>query len=255
MTKQWIWGMVLLLTSVLMSEPVAAQGFDDGWTMGGCMLSQGQSAEFTREFQANQTYVVLADGLEGAMDVDLEILSSSGRVVTQDTRAAKSATVEFRPAYTGRYTIRVKLASGVGRPICHFVVMVRNGGWNVPYSTALDVLTRFTVASIVAGDELERFYGYIMRPGERNSVEAVGLRGSYTAIAVGSDNAYDLDLVVRRRGVVLARDDMDDNIPICEFFASGNNPIEVEVEYFSGKGAAFVVVGLVRSVPSGIQRL
>lgn len=257
MKNRVVWGVVLTLIHGLVAVPAPAQGFDSGWNMGGCVLVPGQSADFTREFKAYQTYFISADGGEGAQDVDVQILSSSGRVIVEDVRSDKSAVVEFRPSYTGQYTIRVKLASGVGKPLCFFSVLVLSGGWDISQDTALTVLARLAAGMAILEGELERFYGYVMKPGDRFSMTVDGLRGSYSLYAVGGDNAADLDLTVRRNGLVIARDEMDDAFPVCEFTNSFGGRIEYEIYYYSGKGTAFVMVGIVKKAGSlpGVRRL
>lgn len=256
MANRLFWGAVLTLTYTLGMSPVAAQGLDDGWNSGGCVLFSGQSADFTREFKAYQTYFITADGLTGALDVDLQIVSSTGRILVEDVRSARSAIVEFRPSYTGRYTIRVKLASGVGRPICFFSVMVSSGGWSISEEAALTVVTKLAAAMIVLDGTLERFYGYVMRPGERLSMQIGGLSGHYSVFAVGSDNARDLDLTVSRSGFIIARDIGYDEYPMCEVTNFSGARLEVEVDYHSGKGAALVMVGIVKTTGGfGVQRL
>lgn len=236
----------------LAATGVSAQGFDDGWNSGGCLMSNGESAEFTREFKAYHTYTIMASGTDGALDVDLEVCDSLGRVITKDTRADKDAVVSFRPTFSGRYTIRLKLARGIGRPMCYFAVFVDHGGWDISLDTFTRVLAKLTAALIVLDGTLERFYGCILEPTEQTSVSVSGLRGSYFAVAVGSDNASDLDLVVRRAGLVIAKDELDDAYPICEFENMFGGQVSVEISYFSGKGSAFVLVGIARQSASGI---
>ncbi|MCS6918601.1 MAG: hypothetical protein NZM28_02395, partial [Fimbriimonadales bacterium] len=174
-----------------------------------------------------------------------------------DTRSDKSAAVEFRPSYTGQYTIRVKLASGVGRPLCFFFVMVRSGGWDISEDTAIGVIAKLAAGVAVLEGELERFYGFIVNPGSSFSMDVGGLSGHYSIYAVGGDNAFDLDLTVRRNGLVIARDELDDAFPVCEFSNASGSRIEIEVSYYSGKGAAFVMVGIAKKdggLP-GVRRL
>lgn len=249
-------GAVNLLLSLAVAGAFA-QGFDDGWNSGGCLIGNGESADFTREFKAYRTYTIMASGTDGAVDVDLEIRDSLGRVITEDTRVDRDAVVSFRPSFSGRYTIRLKLAQGIGRPLCHFVVFVDRGGWDIPLDTFARVLAKLTAALIVFDGNLERFYGYIMEPTEHISMDISGLRGSYFAVAVGSDNASDLDLVVRRVGLVIAKDELDDAYPVCEFENFFGGQVSVEVSYFSGKGPALVLVGIAKrnSGGVGIRRL
>lgn len=221
------------------------------------MLSRGGSADFTREFVASQTYIITADGSDEALDVDLEIVNSSGRVLVKDTSLSKNAQVEFRPPYTGQYTVRLKLASSAGQAMCYFFIYTTKGGWEISPRVTLDVLSKLAVGVTVLEGTLERFYGYVMMPGETNSMSISGLTGAYSVFAVGSENATDLDIVVRRNGVVIARDELADAFPVCEFTNSGGSSITCELTYHSGVGSAFVIMGVVQKggqLP-GIRRL
>ncbi len=237
-------GALLLLALYFTGAHAFSQGFDDGWNSGGCVLTNGASADFTREFKSYRTYTIIASGGDGAIDVDLEIRDSRGRVVAEDKRSEKTAVVVFRPLVSGDYTIRLTLAKGIGKPLCHFMVLVDYGGWDIPTETFVSVLIRLAAVATVLEAEVERFYGYIMRPGEKITMSISGLRGDYYAFAVGSDHVSDLDLVVRRSGLTIARDDFDDAYPMCEFSNLFGSPVSVEVSYYSGKGAAFVMVAV-----------
>lgn len=236
----------------------SAQGFDDGWVFGGNVLAPGGSADFTREFSAFKTYVIVAGGQQGADDVDMEILDSASNVVARDLSVNPKAQVVFRPVRSGLYTIRLTLARGVGRPLCFFMVFVTSGGWEISTETLMNVLAKVDAtvlaAQNVAGAEAERYYGYIMQPRETNSMRVSGLHGDYVAFAVASDSARDIDLTVRRNMRILHSDTGPEAIAICFFEAYGGD-VNIEVQYVSGRGPAIVVVGLSRKGLPGVRRL
>lgn len=247
------WGAVLGLFCTI--SLVQAQGLDDGWIVSGCSLMSGASFESTRYFRSGVTYTIMANGAEGAMDVDLYVLDRTGREIASDTSYRREATVSFRPTVSGNYTVRVKLASGVGKPVCFFMVFVNRGGWIISEQTIGDTLLNFTVAcSVYTNGEMERFYGWIMRPGETQSLNVSGLNGEYDVIGSGSEQAYDIDLFIRSGGgIVLDRDVLDDAVPVCSF-SRYSGSVTIEVSYVDGRGAALVLVGVFKK-PGSFYRL
>lgn len=237
---------------------IFAQGLDDGWVFGGNTLLSGSSAEFTREFSASKTYIIVADGQTGAEDVDIEILDPRRSVIASDMSAKRQARVVFRPAFTASYTIRITLARGTGKPLCYYLVFVESGGWDISVETLTSVLAKVDGAVIAASDVMgaipERFYGYILHPSQTNSLWVQGLEGEYVAFAVGSDHAYDIDLTIRRNGQIIQQDIGPDPIPICTF-SNYLGAVEIEARYVSGRGPAVVVVGLCKKTLPELRRL
>lgn len=229
--------------------PANAAGLDEGWSLGGSSLNEGEKASYTREFYAGVTYVIAASGDKDARDVDIRILDRDGRVVEEDTGSSKDATVTFRPKSTGRYTIELHLAEARARSLCYFIIETPGRGWNVPerdIETALSRLSAASTLTAMGGYEPlpARFFGFVMKRGEKRSMNMSGIRrGDYMAIAVGDDEADDLDLEVKQDGRVLRRDIETDAVPICAFSADSGS-VDMEVSYESGSAPALVLMAL-----------
>lgn len=229
--------------------PAKAAGLDEGWSLGGSSLREGEKATYTREFYAGVTYVIAASGDKDARDVDLRILDRDGRVVVDDTSSSKDASVTFRPKNTGRYTIELHLAEASARALCYFIIETPGRGWNVPERDIETALSRLGAASTLTGlagfEPLPaRFFGFVMKRGEKQSMNMSGIRqGDYMAVAVADDEADDLDLKVMQDGRVLKRDIETDAFPVC-IFGADSGSVEMEVSYESGSGPALVLMAL-----------
>jgi len=230
-------------------------GLDYNWSIGGQALMRGQSADFTRYFHAGTEYVIYANGCNDAVDVDLQIVDSRGRIITQDSDSDKAAVVRFSPARSGQYTIRLQMATARGRALAYFAVFTVDEGWNVPLQdidAAFSRLAAVTSLAQLADYEIARFYGFIMRPGETNSMTLNGVPpGAHVAVAVGDDLANDLDIAVLQNGRLVAADVLDDALPIASFNARSGS-LEMRVSYASGSGPALVLMALLeKSSPQG----
>ncbi|MFQ3611362.1 MAG: hypothetical protein SNJ72_07695, partial [Fimbriimonadales bacterium] len=139
-----LYNRVMLITLLILSGWSFAQaqyGLVDGVAYLSAALTRGQTASFTTRFQAGVEYLLTATGAGSSADVDLEVLSASGVVVASDISYNKAAMFTFKPAVSGQYTVRLKLAQGSGIVVCG-VMISREGGWDVPISNMLTVLEK-----------------------------------------------------------------------------------------------------------------
>lgn len=245
----------VLAVSGLISVPVKAQDsitVDSGWCIGGAQLYHTESIDSSRYFSSSRTYVITAGGGDNARDIDLIILNSRGKEVVKDIKPNSGAMVTFRPSTSGTYTIRLRLSKSwdTSQPeLCWFLVSADYGGWNVPSSVFFSALQRLIAGTLLpasSGFSIEpiRIYGYVMRPGESQVVDLSGLRkGQYALVAVGDDNAWDIDLEVFQNGRRVASDMLIDSLPYCQFRTT-NGTASFKVIHDSGKDAAFVLVAL-----------
>ncbi len=251
--RLWSIGVSLALGSAIVTGVYAQElGLDEGWSIGGQALTRGQSADFTRDFFAGTRYLIYANGSENAQDIDMEIVDSRGRVIVQDTRSLKDAAVEFSPSYSGQYTIRLKMARASGRALAFFAVF-SDDGWNVPMqnvTAAFSRLTAITSLAQLADYQIARFYGFVMRVGEMQSITLNGVgRGPHAAVAVGDNFARDLDIAALQGGRAIGIDTMYDALPIAEFNSSSGS-LELRVSYEAGSGPSLVLMALLEQSPS-----
>lgn len=253
--SRWVASMVL--TVMLLSFGASQEiRYDEGWCVGGQVLSRGERASFARHFQRDYTYLIEVRGDSRARDIDLQILDADGRLLAQDIGSNKEARVRFTPRRSGDYTIRLTLSEATGRALCYFIVFREDGGgWKVPESDLESAIEKLAALTQVISDnyQVQRFYGFIMRTGERHNIRISGLEsGRYVVAAVGDDWANDIDLAVFREGRLLDSDDLDDPVPITEFRAS--DTIEARVHYVAGSGPALVMMALYEPAKPDAER-
>jgi len=234
---------------MLTTQPARSQGFDAEWALGASIVAPNGTATYTRTFQGGTTYDIIADGAEGALDVDLYVQDTNGRTLVSDTRSNKQAQVSFRPSRTGTYRVVVKLASAYRSAVCTVLFINRDDGWYVPPTNMSTVLERhlafaLTIDALGHTPNIVRFYGWVMRPGEERTMDISGLeRKTLLAIARGDNFATDIDLYVRRGGLLLAYDVDRDARPTC-LFTGSSSTISITVKHVSGTGPSFIVLGI-----------
>lgn len=120
------------LTKLVNTANAAGFGLQDNtFSIGGGWLKQSASdwiPLYTVQLQAGKRYRFLAAGDVDAKDVDLEVQDANGRIVASDTATNPEAVVEYTPANTARYTVRIRLyASDNNLPcVCLAIVMSKN---------------------------------------------------------------------------------------------------------------------------------
>lgn len=245
----------VMAVSGLMAVSAQAQdsiGLDNGLSIGGSRLYNGQHVDTTRDFSSNRTYTLYAMGGENARNVDLIVLDSKGREVVSDVRLNRNAELAFNPPTNGRYTIRLRLTKtwdSSAYDFCWFAIMTTSGGWDVPVSVFDTSLSRLITGTLLPASSgfnplPIRIYGYVMQPRESNVIDLSGFQnGQYALVAVGDDNAWDLDLEVFQNGRRLASDTLVDAIPFCQFRMT-TGTASLKVIHDSGKSASFVLMAL-----------
>ena len=93
----------------------------DGFSIGGGWLKQGKDnwvTLVTTTLKSGQQYRLVAAGDMDAKDVDIQILNADGTVVASDTLTEPTATVNYTPGLTARYTIRIRLYASINSEPC-----------------------------------------------------------------------------------------------------------------------------------------
>ena len=234
---------------MLTTQPARSQGFDAEWALGASIVAPNGTATYTRTFQGGTTYDIIADGAEGALDVDLYVQDTNGRTLVSDTRSNKKAEVSFRPSRTGTYRVVVKLASAYRSAVCSVLFINRDDGWYVPPTNTSTALARhlafaLNIDALGHTPNIVRFYGWVMRPGEERTLDIDGLeRKKLLAVALGDNFATDIDLYVRRGGLLLDYDVDRDATPIC-LFTGSSSTISITVKHVSGTGPSLILLGI-----------
>ncbi len=100
---------------------------DNKLSIGGGWMRQGNDwvKLYSIVLEKGTPYRFLAAGDADAQDVDLQVLDSNGKVVAEDTKNDPEAVVDFTPAASQQYQVRVRLyASRDNLPcVCLGIVM------------------------------------------------------------------------------------------------------------------------------------
>lgn len=237
----------VVASTLLVSAHAQYASLDSGWSICGAAVETGDVLSTTYEFKSGIRYTIEAGGGDGARDIDLEIVDSSGKVVVRDVSYGVDAVVSFTPSRSGMYTIRLIAEEVRGEALAYYFVSSSSGGWRVPESDITAAIARFAAMTVVLGELAsktpKRFYGCVLRPGESRSMTFSNLpSGSHIFSAVGDDLARDIDLVVLRGSSRVGIDDDYDATPLVGVRGSGS--YTARVEYVSGSGPALIILGL-----------
>jgi hypothetical protein len=99
----------------------------NNFSIGGGWLKQDQNTWvplFTVSLQAGKKYRFLAAGDNDAKDVDLQVLDGNGKVVAVDDAADPEAVVDYTPAATQKYLVRVRLFDSATNVDCACLAVV-----------------------------------------------------------------------------------------------------------------------------------
>jgi hypothetical protein len=100
---------------------------DNSFSIGGGWLKQSQSAWvplYSVQLQAGKSYRFIAAGDVDAKDVDLEVQDANGKTVAADVAENPEAVVDYTPAATGRYLVRIRLYNSDKNLPCVCVAVV-----------------------------------------------------------------------------------------------------------------------------------
>ena len=96
---------MIQVAAVLINE-----GYDfDTDASGGGLLREGESAVQRITLYRGNSYAIVASGCEDALDVDVELYNSDGKLLAKDSDSSDSAVLEFSVNVTGTYYIKVKM--------------------------------------------------------------------------------------------------------------------------------------------------
>ena len=100
---------------------------DSTFSVGGAWLKHSKETWvplYTVKLEEGKKYRFIAAGDGDAKDVDLEVQDSDGKVVARDVKTDPEAVVDFTPAASGRYTVRIRLFDSVNQVPCMCLAVV-----------------------------------------------------------------------------------------------------------------------------------
>jgi hypothetical protein len=132
-------------------------GLNEGTSILGAWVKNNGRVDMELPLNAGQQYAFLATGDLDAEDVDLFILDKNGNVLAQDVRPNREAAVEFKPAVSGRYTLRLHLFKSRNNLPCVCVATVlRKGGWIAPAQNLAKAAVKLVNELSTADRELQQ---------------------------------------------------------------------------------------------------
>ena len=92
------------------------------WASGA--LDAAQYIDYNERFERGVKYVIFAVGCSNARDIDLGVIDDEGSMIVKDELPNAAPLVYFTPEYTGRYRVRVFMASTNNGEAAHYAYQV-----------------------------------------------------------------------------------------------------------------------------------
>jgi len=239
-------GLIIVLTSVLHSQTafdylrqalgrtVIVSGiqygyeYNDNLCLAGVLLSSGQSAALTFNFNSGTRYRILGIADEDVQDLDLYLEDSRGDVILRDVQTDSLPILNYNPDFSGKRTVRIKNYRSSQISFCIMVIlkqrtylMANPPSFNL-LSQALVNVTRLAENYSFTGTSFPPqtfclfggMYGSGQSDGIMNFQIQSGQGGSYAFLGAGSNNCNDVDLQViqqNREGEIAGTTQCADN--------------------------------------------
>jgi hypothetical protein len=248
--------MVRLLAAASIVVDKTEYGFAETAYLG-AFLREGRYSFMTMTLNEGVDYAFIGAGNDPARDLDIIIEDRLGRVVAQDVRDDAAPILEFRPARTQTYTLKLRLHAATAPCFCGMVLMKR-GGWTVPVRN-LDVAMDNMLAQCenVATQRAAKFLdvpgewaviGTILRPGASNTFTDIRLGDGRRVVTSGGDTvARDIDLAIfedAKTPRVLDKDEDDDARPMVQCNASDDRRYGILIKNVKSDGGSLAMTAL-----------
>ena len=240
-------------------------GYAEGVSMAGVLLQPKTEYALTRRFEQGVAYAIVAGGDEDVKDLDVEILAENGTVVMSDEREDRMGVIEWSPAETGDYDIRIKLFDAQRESFCAFAVL-RKDGYRVKKQVAIDAAGKFfsdcnqivmaaakneATVGFIAAEGQAGLFGMVLPQGESMTISGI-VPGAGTAVMLGRghDDSIDIDMHVSRGGAEIGSDIEDDSYPryVGEFQDGVSHEMKLS-NVSDADGNAFVIGGVLKVHP------
>jgi hypothetical protein len=235
-------------------------GFDgDASCLLGAYLDELQIITMTRDFEAGVEYVVVGGGSEGTEDLDIEISTPGGKVVTNDLEDDATPVARFK-APGGELTMKLGLAkSSGGGQFAAIAIMRADGGFKVPVGNMVDSIASALVFASGASTKIHErtggglvfhahgdwsFFGTILKQGETIGSGGYDLQASPNVVLVGTDKAaQDVDLELLDQSDSdrsVAKDSDADANPLLVLQPKKGHQYKVRVTNVASKGPTLI---------------
>ncbi len=241
-------------------------GFASGICLFGGLVQSGKSTGWTRSLTEGKNYVFVAGGDKNALDVDLTVKDSTGKIVAKDDDNQAVAAVTFAPQTTGTYTITLTLHdSKKSMPACAAMTFLQEGGAKVSTDNLTTALANnFELATALdaeLGGKAKLFFndrnnqwalfGTVMAPGEERSLTNLRFpTGTSVFAAAGDDNTSDVDLfLLDSSKKIVEKDDDGDGKSIFDADTVDSMNYFLKIKNTKAKAPSFVVAISLKVVP------
>lgn len=203
----------------------------------GAYLSMGESQSLKAHFEKGVTYVVMAAGDDDIVDLDLELLSTSGEALLKDTDVDPAPYLEFTPNFSGQMSLKITNYTSINDGFCVMVILRESSSAEFSTSQLAEALDNviahsqiaYIVSSRFARNSFCLFGGRLKSGADTYIFNTHPQPGNYLLVGAGSDNIQDVDVSVTRQkkygdtsGNLLAYDSEADNHPVCSFSVNNN---------------------------------
>jgi hypothetical protein len=214
-----------VLGGAVAAERKTSLGFDRGVTFMGALLRPRAFINWRMQMEAGTQYAFLGGGDNHAVDVDLAVIDATGQTLAHDQLEDAKPVVEFTPATSGVYVVRMTLARASAPSFCALAVL-RQGGFTVPISNLTQALEKIMAAGRLAAQRAAvRFheeqnqwalFGAVLRPGDTTTISGLHYEArQHVFVAAGDAGARILDLaLLDAAGREIKKDDKPANVAI-----------------------------------------
>ncbi len=221
----------------VVAQPASANFANyDGFTNGSCLfgvyLATGDSHSFSARFDKGVNYLVLGAGDSRILDLDLNLISSSGLLSVQSNDESAIPFLQFTPVETGEMRLKITNVHSLGDGFAVMLILEENtdGDFSLDQITeALDNLlttpgTGNLTSSHFAMGTISLFGGRLGKGQSGFLYNTTPQAGNYALVGASTNNIDNLDIFIYRQhqlnstsGRLIARDADTENHARCSF--------------------------------------
>ncbi len=268
----WAQAFVRVTNSAAGAADTADYGYQEGISILGAWIKHRDSCDFVIHLTRGVKYLFVAGGDKDALDLNVEIIEESGKVVAKDEREAPDVMVNFSPPASDWYTMRLSLAkskmnsANVQVPCICVVCVLRENGIKVPIKS-LDQAGDKLMTTFVEADRLMKpqnkrlelrharnqwaIYGTVIAPGASTRVTNLDLgTGRRVFLSIGDDNSQDVDLFLMDGNDNVIAKDVDARVhAIIGFDPLAGRRYAFRMLNYKGNGPSVVLTGFFDPYP------
>ena len=208
----------------------------DGFTNGSCLfgvyLATGNSHSFSARFDKGVNYLVLGAGDSRILDLDLNLISSSGLLSLQANDENAIPVLQFTPDETEEMRLKITNVNSLGNGFGVMLILEENSEGDFSLDQITEALDNLLTTPGTGNLTSSRFamgtfclFGGRLGKGQSGFLyNTTPQAGNYALVGASTDNIDDLDIYIYRQhgpnstyGRLIARDADTDNHALCSF--------------------------------------